>query len=149
MKRFRFGLDRLLDLRRSAEQERAQALGAARREEEEHRRSLDACAERLQRAADQLPGPRAALPAGALRNLSLTVEALVRQAEAAAASHAAAAREVEQHQHRFQHARAERRVVELLREHRFAAWAREASREEQKVLDEIALRTPRPGESAP
>lgn len=146
MKQFTFSLDRVLQWRRDAERERLQALGEARRLEDEHRRALADCQDRLDRASEQFaPDPGAVLPAGALRTLSLALESLVRQAEAAAASHGQAMEVTEAEEARFNRARTERRAVERLRDNRLAQWQQEAAREEQKSADEIAQRRARGG----
>jgi hypothetical protein len=93
MKSFVFRLERLLDLRSTAERERAQALGQAMRKEESQRLALDEASERLGSCGDQIAGVLDNVaPAGALTNLRLAIEAAMRQVDSAALSHQAARR---------------------------------------------------------
>jgi len=139
MKRFRFGLERLLQLRQRRERERAQALGEALREEEDQREVRDAATEQLGRIGEQLAGGSAAITsAGALRNLGLTVEAAVDQVEAAERSHRESLERLQREQEQYGEARRERRVVERLREHRREAWGEDLKRDEQQEQDGLA-----------
>jgi flagellar export protein FliJ len=139
MKSFVFRLERLLDLRSTAERERAQALGQAMRKEESQRLALDEASERLGSCGDQIAGVLDNVaPAGALTNLRLAIEAAMRQVDSAALSHQAALDQMQQERELFSQARVERRVVERLREKRRAAWTEEVSRVEQSEMDSIA-----------
>ena len=83
MKGFVFRLERLLQLRSSAERERAQAFGLAMREEEVHRQALEEASERLGNCGDQIAGVLDSVaPAGALTNLRLAIEAAMRTEKA-------------------------------------------------------------------
>jgi flagellar export protein FliJ len=139
MRGFVFRLERLLQLRSSAERERAQALGQAMRAEETQRLALEEASERLGNCGDQIAGVLDSVaPAGALTNLRLAIEAAMRQVDSAALSHQAALDQMQQERELFSQARVERRVVERLREKRHAAWTEEASRVEQSEQDSIA-----------
>lgn len=139
MKGFVFRLERLLELRSTAERERAQALGQAMRREEANRQALDEASERLGSCGDQIAGVLDNVaPAGALTNLRLAIEAAMRQVDSAALSHQAALDQMQQERELFSQARVERRVVERLREKRRAAWTEEASRVEQSEMDSVA-----------
>ena len=139
MKGFVFRLERLLELRSTAERERAQALGQAMREEETQRQALEEASERLGSCGDQIAGVLDGVAtAGALTNLRLAIESAMRQVDSAAQSHQAALDQMQQERELFSQARVERRVVERLREKRRAAWTEEASRVEQSELDTIA-----------
>jgi len=137
MKPFIFRLERVLQLRSKLEQQRAQALAQAVRDEQERRAALDEAAARLDRCGEQIAGTGSggATTAGALRNLGLTVQAAVHQVRAAEDSLESAVDSVQTEQERFGQARRERRVVERLRERRRTAWGAEAAREEQRELD--------------
>ncbi len=139
MKGFVFRLERLLELRSTAERERAQALGQAMRREETQRQALADASERLGSCNDQIAGVLDNVaPAGALTNLRLAIEAAMRQVDSAAVSHQAALDQMQQERELFSQARVERRVVERLREKRRAAWTEEASRVEQGEHDSVA-----------
>ena len=139
MKGFVFRLERLLELRSTAERERAQALGQAMRREESQRLALEEASERLGSCGDQIAGVLDNVaPAGALTNLRLAIEAAMRQVDSAALSHQAALDQMQQERELFSQARVERRVVERLREKRRAAWTEEVSRVEQSEMDSVA-----------
>jgi flagellar export protein FliJ len=139
MKGFVFRLERLLELRSTAERERAQALGQAMRKEETQRQALEDASERLGSCGDQIAGVLDNVaPAGALTNLRLAIEAAMREVDSAALSHQAALDQMQQERELFSQARVERRVVERLREKRRATWTEEASRAEQSELDSVA-----------
>jgi flagellar export protein FliJ len=139
MKGFVFRLERLLQLRSRVERERAQALGAAMRREEDRRQALEEANERLGRYGEQIAGVMDdAAPAGALTNLGLAIEAAVRHMESAVESHQVALDQMQEERELFGQARVERRVVERLREKRQAAWTEEAARVEQREQDSIA-----------
>jgi flagellar export protein FliJ len=139
MKGFVFRLERLLQLRSTAERERAQALGQAMRKEEAQRQALDEASERLGSCGDQIAGVLDNVaPAGAITNLRLAIEAAMRQVDSAALSHQAALDQMQQERDLFSQARVERRVVERLREKRRAAWTEEVSRVEQSEQDSVA-----------
>jgi flagellar FliJ protein len=139
VKRFVFGLARVLRLRSSLERERARELGRAVREAEERKQEADRAAERLARYGEQASAGNASVTtAGSLNNLRLSVEAAEGRLERANASHAEAEESVAREQERFREARREREVLERLRERRRDDWRQESSRLEQKELDEIA-----------
>ncbi len=147
MKAFRFRLDRLLKLRERSEQERARALGEAMRAEEERRLAVDAAKSRLERIGNQLEGTSTGIhTAGTLRLWRMTAAAAAEHVEHVESSHRDASGEVEKEQERFREARKDRRVVERLRERRAAAWLTDASREEQKDIDDVSLRRRHGGE---
>jgi flagellar export protein FliJ len=141
MSPFVFRLDRFLKLRKHAEQERAEALGAAVHAEEKSKAYAEAKAERLNVVADCIASEMGTVAtAGALRNLNLVLGAAIEQAEAAKGEHEERQRETEQERERWGKARVERRVIERLRTRRLDAWAHGAARAEQKEMDETASR---------
>jgi len=138
--KFPFRLDRLLDLRHRREQERAEALGRAMRDEAERREAEETAEERLRASREQAqPQTGAAQPAGALRNLGLAIQAAAQHADHAAASREEAERAVEGERALYQEARRDRRVIERMREKRYEDWTREAGRTEQREMDGLAL----------
>lgn len=140
MKRFRFSLERVLQLRSRAEREQAQKVGHALQAEEERKRALEAAQDQVGRAGEQIAGATSEVAtAGALRNLGLTLHAAVQAREQAEQRHEDAKETVREEQERFGEARKERRVVERLREHQQERWTREASRREQAEVDEVAI----------
>ena len=138
MKPFRFALERLLRLRGIREREQARTLGDALRGERDQRDALTRAHEDLSRAGEQLDGATTgARPAGAVRNLKLTLQAAAIAAEAAAESHRDSVDVVAREQARFGVARTDKRVLEKLRERRRAGWSEDSTREEQRDTDSM------------
>ena len=141
MKKFSFRLQRVLQLREDVEHERAQQLGEALQEERAVQRECSERARHLERVSEQLAPPVGEpTNAGFLRVLGFTQQAAVRGLEAAEAAREAAGQQVDAEKAKYTEARVERKVVEKLKEVQRSAWETEASREEQKHLDEVALR---------
>lgn len=136
MKPFRFALERLLRLRELRERDQAEQLGHALRAEREQRSAAERAARELVRAGQQVGGaPSVARPAGAVRNLGLTLQAAALAAAAAASAHHDTMVSVEQEQERFGEARKDRRVLEKLRDKRRAGWSEDTARAEQRESD--------------
>lgn len=142
MKRFTFRLERLRELRERAEREQASVLGAAMREEqlerdalERARRDYDRIGEQTGRAAESAP-----LPAGLLGGLGLARDAAGARIDAAAEAVKSAQVKVGEELERYGERRRDLRVVEKLKEKRLEAWKDDASRTEQKDVDDVALR---------
>lgn len=141
MKRFRFPLERVLQLRAREEDEAGQALLVARRLETEAWATAREAARDLAHAAERLAASGGdGSAAGEWRTRALAVQAarrLADQAETAAqdATRAADARRVT-----YDAARQARHAIDKLKESRHDAWRREVDRQEQDVLDEVALR---------
>jgi flagellar export protein FliJ len=139
MKRFSFRLERLLQLREAAEQERARELGVARRDEAERRADAVAGEERLAEARAQLAETsRGRAQAGTLQNLDLAIGALARESQALADSHERSLERLEIERRQFEQARMAKRVLERLREQRHDAWNDAYTRWEQAQMDETA-----------
>jgi flagellar export protein FliJ len=136
VKRFRFPLERLLEVRQRAERERAQELGRAAREEQDRRDAIGRAVERLGRIGEQLSQGDASLTrAGTLSNLGLTVQAAADEIAAAECSHRESMVRLENEKDRYGEARKDRRVVERLREHRLEDWSEELKRADQDEQD--------------
>lgn len=136
MKPFRFALERLLRLRELYEREQAKTLGSALSVERDQRRSLARARLDLERVGEQVGGvPSTARPAGAVRNLGLTLQAAALAADAAAAAHDESVETVTREQERFGDKRKDRRVLERLRETRREGWSVESARAEQREAD--------------
>ena len=145
MKRFKFGLERLLWLRSQFEREGASALQQAKREEEARRDELERAESRLGDFGAQITGAAEHTPsAGTLQVLSQTIQVAARQREVAAESHRESVEGVAGAEQRFDRNRQERRVVERLRENRETEWNQEESRIEQREMDGLA-KHPRTG----
>lgn len=147
MTRFKFRLDRVLQLKQRAEREQARALGDALREEQRREAERAAAEEQARRAAEQMADAgRTTLPAGALANLGLARDAADAGAERAREHVEEAEQRVDEERDRYDEKRRDRRTVEKLREHRHAEWQLEQSRQEQKESDAVKNGRRREGE---
>ncbi len=139
MKRFTFRLERLLQIRESAEKEQARALGLAMRDEETQRQAALDGQGRLEEARTQVVASRGRPTlAGTMQNLELAVEQLALQSRALDEAHAKSLERVETERHRFEEAHMAKRVIERLREQRRETWTLELARYEQNLSDETA-----------
>ena len=139
MKRFAFRLERLLQLRERAERTQAAELGAAMREEEAQRRSLEQAEAALERAtelgANAVQQP---LTAGTLQGMEFAKQAMAGRVAAEAEALTAASEKREVEQTTWQERRRDRRTVEKLKEKRLDDWREGMSRDEQKTIDDLA-----------
>ena len=97
MKRFVFRLERLLQLRSSAERQEVRTLGEAVQAEDRARHELEAAASRQTNAQGQLAG-RSKAPAGVLMNLERTVDVFSQRVVAAQEASRAAAHDGHVHE---------------------------------------------------
>ncbi len=141
MKKFRFRLDRVLQLRETAEDEAARDLAAARA-------AADAAAQRaadaeraLLHAVTQAADCSVGATAGLLAVLRLTLDGARERVRAAADAREAAERQATEALTRYHAARADRQALDKLKEQRRDAWTAEAGRAEQAAIDEVALRS--------
>lgn len=138
---FKFRLDRVLQLRLTAEQQCARALGESRVELERQQAAADASAQRLGEAIRQAAEATSERhTAGVLQALLLSIDASRAQSRMAAEAASLAARRHDEDRARFDEARAARRALEKLREQRQEAWTADEGRAEQQVIDDVARR---------
>ena len=148
MKRFAFRLERILQFRHSMEREEARRLGEAQRVQEVQRQLVAECAARVAGAQAQLAAaPPFCRTAGTLSNLTLLLEAARAAQAAAEVAHREAVAKVEAERVRYEAARQARRTVERLRERQHEDWQHDMTREDQQVIDEVALRQHRSGQT--
>jgi len=141
MKKFSFRLERVLQLRVMAEQERAAALAEARAAEAAARADAEGCAAMFAEAVEQVAAMRTAVSqAGTLGNLHLPLEAAAARASAAAARHRETQAALEAVRVGWEEARQARMAIEKLRDQRRAQWEQDVAKYEQAGLDEIAIR---------
>lgn len=139
MKRFSFRLERLLQIREAAEEEKARLLGVALQEEEAAQLALNAGQAKLGEAREQLARiSQAPAQAGLLRNLELSVEQLTQQVQLLHDARGKATALVEVARAAFEEARMAKRVIERLKDQRREAWVQELARYEQSLSDETA-----------
>lgn len=142
MKRFAFRLERLLGLRAATEREEARVFGAKARAAEDAGRCAAAGSALEREAARQAASARGIpTPAGAIANLGIAVDLAATERARSATAQVEAEAEREGARLNYQTARIERRVLERLKEVRHADWNVEASREDRRAMDEVALRS--------
>lgn len=137
MKRFEFRLERLLQLRTSAERQQARMLSKSLQTEEHKRRALAEVVARHEEAQRQLERHGKTL-AGTLVNLVWTVDAFATQEQVASEELRNATQQAAAERERFRQAHQARRVLERLRERRRVGWETAGMREEQAMMDEVA-----------
>jgi flagellar export protein FliJ len=141
MSAFHFRLDRVLQLRRRAETDRARELGAALRREEAARTEKESAERALEGGHRAVTDPGALgrpMPAGVLASLRTATRALAHALDHAERRHDRSAAEVDAERQEFDEARRERRVLERLREQAADGWRVDAARRDQKNTDAIA-----------
>jgi len=140
VKRFAFRLERLRELRERAERDRAAELGAAMREEQDHREQLARARAALERVGEQAANAAdgGATTAGMLRNVGLVRDVAGDHVDLVSRSLEAASARVDEERERWGEARRDLRVLEKLKERRLGDWRAESSRAEQKETDEVA-----------
>ncbi|MDI3316498.1 MAG: flagellar export protein FliJ [Bacillota bacterium] len=138
MSRFRFRLERLLDLRRQERRAAEMALGlalAAEREAEDRCRFLESARAAARR---RWLRERGGAPSGLWRQRAAWLDELERLLAEAHIQQEQASARVEQARVQLASARTAERSLERLRRRRFLAWRIEADRQEQRELDELA-----------
>lgn len=139
MRRFAFRLARFERLRSARRRQARVALAAAlteARDRESRRLAAEAALEEGETAA--LP-PEIAEIGSAWREMALWREGLRETLTSAARAELSALEQVRRSGHVYTEAARDHRVIERLRERRHARWVEEASREEQKFLDEVHI----------
>lgn len=137
--RFRFRLQRVLDMRQKTEEAAATRLADARREEEAAREAVA----QMQSARDH--GMQAAAPAagtasiGQLQNLRFLVERLNHEVDQAEREVDEAGRQVDQRLEEFSTAFRDRKVLDRLRERALESWKGEEVQADRQAMDNIAL----------
>lgn len=138
MSRFRFSLQRILDLRASAERLQGMMVGRALATEADQQVIADDSRATLERVHDQGTVDTTTTPAGLHHVYEITAQAARDRAAQDAAALAAASAESAEAQLRFQAARMARQTLERLRERRAGEWATESGRVEQSAAEESA-----------
>lgn len=141
MKRFQFRLERLLQVRQAVESEQARRLGEAQWVQTECERVVDERAARVIEATLQLatesPTGRTV---GMWSNLALILDAARAALVVAEKEYRDASDVVATERAQFDEARQARRTIERLREQRYETWQMDVTHEEQRTVDEVALR---------
>lgn len=140
MRRFRFGLEKLLELRAYAEREAEMALARAVGEKVAIEKRIEALAqERAETAAYRFSAGRSAAE---MRNAELYLIRLERTKEALLEAAARAELAVEAARAAFDEARRERKVLDRLKDKKLAEHRKERLAEDVRVADEISSGAP-------
>lgn len=140
MSDFRFGLQKVLELREKAEQAQAVALADAQRRAEQARDQLDHIrAIRDEEAAKLMKVHSGARSVGHLRNLATVVAQIAQQLREAESAVEQAAKAVQASRTDLVEAMTQRRVMDQLRDRKREAWELEQKGVEQRQTDETAL----------
>lgn len=139
MSRFKFRLQRLLDLRHKREQEAASAVGAARSASEAAaQRESELTARRDQTRQELLPAAGQTVRVGQLHEIAYLVRALDTHVADAQKASKAAEQVVHEKMEELGVAMRDRRVLDRLKDRRSEEWRAEDARQEREVMDAIA-----------
>lgn len=141
MKRFRFRLDRVLQLRENAEDEAARAVAAARSDAEAAAAEASAAEKALLHAVAQASEMAQATTAGVLAVMRFSLENARTRTRLAAEARLQAEQQLERALAAWQVARADRQALDKLKTQRHEAWVADANRAEQADIDDVALRS--------
>jgi flagellar protein FliJ len=137
---FRFGLQKVLDLRERDEQTRARALAAAERSAREAEAHLDLIQRIRGEEAEKLLKTHArGQTVGHLRNLGIVINQMSRQVDEAEKAVRAAAEQVEESRTELVTSMQKRRMLDQLKTRQHDGWRVEQAETERKEMDEIAL----------
>lgn len=139
MSRFRFSLQRLLDLRRAAEKAQAAATGRATQETERRREASTERASELDALVEEACSTDIT-PAGIRSAWGMTTDAARSRLELASDELRVAEAAQQQELDRLTDAHAARRSLERLKEQRETDWTTAVGRKEQAESDEIGRR---------
>lgn len=139
MSRFKFRLQRLLDLRQKREQEAAGAVAAARNAAEAAaQKQAELAARRDQTRQELLPAQGETVRVGQLHEIAYLVRALDDHVATAQKASQAAERVVQEKMTELSDAMRDRRVLDRLKDRRTVEWRTEDARQEREVMDAIA-----------
>ena len=136
---FKFGLERIRQLRERTEKEAALNLARAQNAEREAQEATREAEARTQRASEALSGaPGQSIRVGDLQPIAMLRDQLGASAEQAAEAHAQTRAVVDDGQRALGAAMQARRMLDRLREKKLEHWKVDAGREEMAVMDEVA-----------
>jgi flagellar FliJ protein len=139
MTRFKFRLQRLLDLRRKKEQEAAGGLAQARSvAEAAERREQELAARRDATRQEMLPAEGQTVRVADLHEIAFLVRALDDRVSDAKEASVAAERSVQERVGELSEAMRDRRILDRLKDRRTEEWRAEDARQEREVMDAIA-----------
>jgi flagellar FliJ protein len=140
MSKFRFKLQKVLELRERLEKESATQLAAARHDADLAQQALRHLQEAKQQGAEEAgKAAEARVPAGELQQIALMIEQLEQHLEAAEQ----AAREADARVHdmvaEFEKCVTNRQVIDKLKERQIANWREGEQRSDQRTMDAVAI----------
>ncbi len=139
MRPFKFGLDKVLNLRRELEQKKAQVLAQARTREEGANAARRALVERRDEGRQRLAvASQDGGAVGHIQNMDYVIACVDDQIAEANVACDQAAEEVTESLREFRTAYAERKSLDHLRDRKEAVWRERAQRKEQNEMDEVA-----------
>jgi flagellar FliJ protein len=139
MSRFKFRLQRLLDLRQKKEQEAASAVAAARNAAEAATRREDELTERRDATRQELlPAAGQTVRVAELHEIAFLVRALDERVQDAQKASKAAERSVQEKLGELGEAMRDRRILDRLKDRRSEEWRAEDARQEREIMDAIA-----------
>jgi flagellar export protein FliJ len=136
---FKFPLQRVLELREKAEQEKASGLAAARAQAESAQRAYALLSEVRRAGSEQLATAHGARSIGELQHLSYVLDRLDDRLAAAGEACRAAEQGAAASLGEFTLAVQERRVIEKLRLRRHEVWSAAEAQAERAAMDGVAL----------
>ena len=140
MTRFEFKLEKVLDLRKETEQERAQSLAAARREADSARQAMRSLEDLRRDGRERLTRAHGSgRSVGQLQNLEWVIGRLETELEVAQDKVREADAEMVERTRDFQDAVRDRQALDRLRDRKLEGWKTTQAREEQKAMDEVAI----------
>lgn len=140
MSEFNFKLDKVLDLRREAEQVRGQEVARARREADDARTAMKDLEQLRSVGRARLTDAHGSgRTIGQLQNLEWVLTQVEHELEAAQTVVRTADAVMTERVSEFQEAVKDRQALDRLRERRMESWKTNESRAEQKQMDEVAL----------
>jgi flagellar FliJ protein len=139
MSRFKFRLQRLLDLRHKKEQEAASAVAAARNAAEAAtRHEADLTQRRDSTRQELLPAEGQTVRVAELHEIAFLVRVLDDRVKDARKASVAAERSVQEKLGELGEAMRDRRILDRLKDRRSEEWRTEDARQEREVMDAIA-----------
>jgi flagellar export protein FliJ len=140
MSNFRFGLQKVLELRRRLEKESARKLSEARVDAAVALEVVQALEQVRQASAEQVSSTgNGVVPAGELQRLALIVSTLDDHLEVANDTSDEADAKVTGLSSEFQSAHADRRALDILKEKHRALWNAQEEKRDRALLDAVAL----------
>jgi flagellar FliJ protein len=140
MSKFRFKLQKVLELRERLEKESATQLAAARQDAELAQQALRHLQDARQQGAEEAgKAAEAPIPAGELQQIALMIAQLEQHLDAAEQAAREADARVLDLVSEFEKCVTNRQVIDKLKERQIANWREDEQRSDQRIMDAVAL----------